>query len=324
MKAAMLTNQIYAGQNSHCRFGNYCDEWLQINKIRIKESTYAKYSSIIDNHIKPVLGGCFIETLSETDIEKFTDSLLIDEALSSKTVKDILVLLSSILKYAKRHYQGNSPNVEVYYPKNFKREMRVLTKDEQTRFIEYLLHETDECKFGTLLALLTGMRIGEICALRWSDISLTDGTVKIRATMQRLKNFDENSERKTKILISNPKSDTSSRVIPLNSFTLDLCEKYKPDCDDAYVLSGRSDQFVEPRTLQYRMEKYTRDCNLKDVHFHTLRHTFATRCVEVGFEIKSLSEILGHSSPQITLERYVHSSLELKRDNMNKVIMAEL
>ena len=165
------------------------------------------------------------------------------------------------------------------------------------------------------------MRIGEICALRWENISLKDGIIKINSTMQRLRDFNVNRTTKTKIIISDPKSDTSARIIPLSEFAINLCKKFVPSSPTAFVLSGSSSEFIEPRTLQYKMERYTKDCGLEDVHFHTLRHTFATRCVEGGFEIKSLSEILGHSSPQITLERYVHSSLELKRDNMNKVVM---
>ena len=165
------------------------------------------------------------------------------------------------------------------------------------------------------------MRIGEVCALRWENISIKDGIIKITSTMQRLRDFDVNRTTKTKIIISDPKSDTSARIIPLSDFAIDLCKKFIPTSPTAFVLSGSASEFIEPRTLQYKMERYTKDCGLDDVHFHTLRHTFATRCVEFGFEIKSLSEILGHSSPQITLERYVHSSLELKRDNMNKVVM---
>ena len=108
-------------------------------------------------------------------------------------------------------------------------------------------------------------------------------------------------------------------MIPLTDYIVKLCRQWKNEDPSAYVLSGRSDQFVEPRCLQYKLKKYTKECGLENVHFHTLRHTFATRCVEVNFELKSLSEILGHSSPNITLERYVHSSLELKRINMDKL-----
>lgn len=176
----------------------------------------------------------------------------------------------------------------------------------------------DECKFGVLLALLTGIRIGEICALRWENISLKDNTIKISSTMQRLKDIDLSRTSKTKIVIASPKSSTSTRTIPLSNYAAELCAKMKPSNSTAFILTGTCN-YMEPRTLQYRMSKYTRICGLEGVHFHTLRHTFATRCVEVGFEIKSLSEILGHSNTTITLDRYVHSSMELKRDNMNKL-----
>ena len=228
------------------------------------------------------------------------------------------MVLNSILKYSAKEYSGILPKAELFCPKSTKKEMRVLSKEEQTRFIEFLLKDTDECKFGTLFALLTGIRIGEICALKWENISLKDGTVSITSTVQRLKSFDGSSDNKTKIVISDPKSNTSARIIPLTDFVLGLCQKFKAD-NSAYILSGRADKIIEPRTLQYKMDSYTKACGFEGVHFHTLRHTFATRCVEVGFEIKSLSEILGHASPRITLERYVHSSLELKRKNMDKL-----
>jgi len=317
----ITTTTISAKNNSRKKFSDFCDEWLMVNKIRIKESTFVKYNTIIEKHIKSKLGGCYIQSLSTVLIEQFSQELLYVEELSPKTVKDILIVLNSVLKYSARQYQGPFPNIEVYYPKETKKEMRVLSKEEQVRLVEYLVCKMDECKFGTLLALLTGMRIGEICALKWENISIDDGIIKISSTMQRLKDFDINRSYKTKILISEPKSDTSTRIIPLNNFAINLCKKFQSSCPTAYILTGKPYEFIEPRTLQYKMEKYTKDCGLKDVHFHTLRHTFATRCVEVGFEIKSLSEILGHSSPQITLERYVHSSLELKRENMNKLSM---
>lgn len=136
--------------------------------------------------------------------------------------------------------------------------------------------------------------------------------------MQRLKDINSEGNAKTKILIGIPKSNTSVRVIPVTDLIADLCRKMKPKEPDAYVLTGTED-YMEPRTLQYRLEKYTGECGLEDVHFHTLRHTFATRCVEAGFEIKTLSEILGHATTTITLDRYVHSSMELKRNNMKKL-----
>ncbi len=317
-KASLISGKPAADAGSRRRFAYFCDEWFESGKSRLKESTCVKYKTMIEKHIKPHLGGCFPLAFNDLLMEQFTNELLFEEKLAPKTVKDIIVVLRSILNYTAKRFPNTFPNVDIIYPKESKKEMRVLTREEQARFVTYLLDDMDECKFGILLALLTGIRIGELCALRWENISLKEKTIKITSTMQRLKDIDQSRTAKTKIVIGSPKSDTSFRTIPISDYAAELCWKMNPKSPAAFVLTGNSD-YMEPRTLQYRMERYTSNCNLKDVHFHTLRHTFATRCVEVGFEIKSLSEILGHSNTTITLDRYVHSSMELKRDNMNKL-----
>lgn len=323
-KSALLIGKATPAACRKQRFGVYCDEWLQMNRDRIKESTYVKYSNILGKHIKPHLGGCFLQTLSSVMVEQFSHTLLNEDKLAPKTVKDILTVLHAVLGYTAKQSPEPMQMIEVVYPKEPKKEMRVLTREEQTRFVQYLLQDMDACKFGVLLALMTGMRIGEVCALRWNNISLTEKTVKITSTMQRLRDLDvrnpeDHRKNLTKIVISDPKSGTSVRVIPLTDYAVRLCQAQDCSNPSAFVLTGEINRYMEPRAMQYRMEKYTKACGLADVHFHTLRHTFATRCVEVDFEIKSLSEILGHASPRITLERYVHSSMELKRDNMNKL-----
>lgn len=192
-----------------------------------------------------------------------------------------------------------------------------MSEEEQRRMAAYLRQDMDACKFGVLLAMLTGLRIGELCALRWENISTAKGTLRVEATMQRLKNVDGDGG-KTRILIGSPKSDASCRTIPLSENAAALCRHMDTRTPLAFVLTGAA-SYMEPRTLQYRFKGYMRDCGLEDVHFHTLRHTFATRCVEVGFDLKSLSEILGHANTSITMNRYVHSSFDLKRSNMDKL-----
>ncbi len=305
-------------------FAMYCDQWLQLNRDTVKESTYVKYQSTLEKHIKPALGQKKPLTLSTIIIEEFSHELLYNKGLSSKTVKDILIQLHSILNYTAAQFSDNFPAIQIVYPKEKRREIRILTKEEQNLFTEYLMREMDPCKFGVLLSLSTGMRIGEICALRWGDILLEDRVICVGRAMQRLRNISNTETGKTRIHISDPKSASSVRVIPLTDFSVDLCRMQQQIHPEAYILTGRVDYYMEPRTLQFRLRKYTRECGLKNVHFHVLRHTFATRCVEVGVEIKSLSEILGHASPRITLERYVHPSLELKREEMQKLTAAGL
>ena len=322
-KAAIVSGKPIPAPTSRHRFAFYCDEWLRLRKQKIKESTYIKYDTVLEKHIKPKLGGCFPLGIGSGLIDDFTKELLFEEELAPKTVHDILVVLNGVLKYTASHFLGVFPVIEINYPKCGRKEMRVLSREEQQRFIAYLLTDMDECKFGVLLTMFTGVRIGELCALRWDCISLREKTIRIAATVQRLRDTDASSGARTRIVIGPPKSGTSVRTIPLTAYAAELCGKMNPHSSAAYVLTG-AEECMEPRTLQYRMEKYTHECGLDGVHFHTLRHTFATRAVEVGFEIKSLSEVLGHSSTTITLDRYVHSSMELKRDNMRKLSLAGL
>lgn len=320
-KAALVNGKPIPSTNSRHRFSFYCDEWLRMRKPKVKESTYIKYDTALRKHIKPKLGGCFPMGMTTGLIDEFTEELLFEDELAPKTVHDVLVVLHGILKYTATFFAGGFPAIEINYPKPGKKEMRVLSREEQTRFVSYLLDDMDTCKFGVLLTLFTGVRIGELCALQWGSISMKEKTIRIDATLHRLRDTDGTGSTRTRIVIGTPKSDTSIRTIPMTDYAAALCRKMNPESPAAYVLTG-TEAYMEPRTLQYKLEKYTRDCGLEGVHCHTLRHTFATRAVEVGFEIKSLSEILGHASTTITLDRYVHSSLELKRDNMSKLSAA--
>ncbi|MBE6533157.1 MAG: site-specific integrase [Ruminococcaceae bacterium] len=298
------------------KIAEIANEWLEINRHKVSESTFVKYSAVIKKHIISELGALRAECVTEGHICTFTDTLLCEKQLAPKTVRDILTILGSILKYARHKNGAKMPSAEIIYPKYNRKEMRVLSVAEQRRLFEFLTTDTDRRKLGIMLALITGMRIGELCALRWGDISFEDRCVRVRATMQRLLDADSGV---TRVVISSPKTENSARIIPLTEFALGLCEHFRAEDKRAFVLTGDAERFCEPRVMQYHFDKITQDLGLLGVHFHSLRHTFATRCVEVGFEIKSLSEILGHASPKITLERYVHSSIELKRDNMQKL-----
>ena len=298
-------------------FGTYCDEWLVVNQNNVKESTFVKYSTAIKNHIKPFFGGYQPEMITTELTAEFVNHLIEVKILSTKTVKDLTVLLKSILKYVASSRKIDL--IEIATPKYTAKQIRVLSKEEQQRFIGYLSADLDSPKFGVLFALMTGLRLGEVCALRVKDISLKEKTVTVRETMQRIKNLD-NDGRKTKIVFTKPKSSTSARVVPLTNMAYELCkERLRKYAMNAFLLTGSETKTIEPRVMQYHIKKYSAACGIEDMHFHVLRHTFATRCVEVGFEIKSLSEVLGHSTPRITLERYVHSSLEFKRQNMTKL-----
>ena len=300
---------------------DYISEWMQINHLKVSESTYVKYLNVVEKHINPYFGGMKAESVTTAVVADFTTMLTEKQGLSPKTVRDILTILKSILKYARKEVGAIMPDVEYAYPKNAKHEMRVLTLAEQEKLMSELTTDMDEYKFGILLALITGMRIGELCALKWENVHFEARYIQVNYTMQRLKNTDISSfeTNRTKVVVSDPKSDSSARLIPLTENAIAICKQFYRGGETAYVLTGDTKRYCEPRRLQYHFTKIVEKIGLEDLHFHTLRHTFATRCVEVGFEIKTLSEILGHSTPKITLERYVHSSMQLKHDNMNRL-----
>lgn len=320
-KSIRASTEVRNSQRQHKSHGSvadYCDEWFRLKRSCIRESTYIKYETILEKYIKPELGAYFAESLSQLRIEQFSYRLLHESKLSVKTVRDILTILHSVLEYAVGQNPAMRP-VTIVYPKEQQKARRVLTREEQQKFTEYLMKDEDVCKFGVLLAMLTGLRIGEICALKWSDISLQDRTISVSRTMQRIKNVVSAENAKTRITVSAPKSRMSERLIPLNEYVQKLCQKWQVQDSEAYILTGTHERYLEPRALQYRIQRYTKECGLEGVHFHTLRHSFATRCIEAGFEIKSLSEILGHSTTKITLDCYVHSSMRLKRENMERL-----
>lgn len=299
-------------------FGYYCDKWLAANKARLKESSYQKYRKDMENHIKPFWGECLPSEIVSEMVDRFTDMLLHEKKLSAKTVRDILTLFHSVFVSISRRTELKLNNLEIIYPKEHKKIIRVLNKKEEEILTLFLVREMDLSKFGVYIALRTGMRIGEICALRWGDISLQAETISINHTVQRLKNPDAAATAKTAVILDTPKSDSSSRTIPLMQDIKCLCSRFLSNNPEAFVLTGTT-HCMDPRQLQRRLKSYVIACDIEKVHFHTLRHTFATRCIEAGFDIKTLSEILGHSNVSITMNQYVHPDLNLKRKNMNRL-----
>ena len=290
-------------------------QWLVRNRNQVKASTYQKYEGLIRNHINNWLGNIPLKRMTGALLEQYSNTQLLSgsvngEALSKKTVNDILAILRQAFHFAEEEFHISCPKIRLL--REPKKERRVLSQTEQSKLTAYLSMDMDIYKFGVLLALYTGIRIGELCALKWEDISFD--TVNICKTMQRLKN--QNGEF-TEVLINEPKSESSKRKIPLPQFLRPYVMKFR--ASSGYVLASGNKRFTEPRLMQYKFEKMILECSLNKTNFHALRHTFATRCVESGFDIKSLSEILGHSDVKTTLNRYVHSSFELKQSNMAKL-----
>ena len=282
---------------SKCKltFEELAELWLCSIKNSIKESTYANYFCKLQKHILPKIGSLKYEKLTANFLNNFVREKLA-EKLSAKYVSDILNVIKAITKFARRTYNCADKAENVIVPKDRKVEEKiVLSGSQQKTLISYLSKNPTCSNIGIMLTLMTGLRIGELCALKWSDIDLKNGLINVTKTMQRIKNFS--GKNSTKIIITTPKSRTSVRQIPIP----------KP------LLKTGKNLFAEPRTMQYRFQAILKKIGLPKFNFHALRHTFATNCAALGFDVKTLSELLGHSSVEITLNRYVHSSLDRKR-----------
>ena len=313
-------SQNKSEQNGVVLFSKLSKEWLHYKQQEIKESTYIKYRNIIEKHIIPYFSDTSISIIKTADMHKFV-IFLKTAGISNKSVKDILSVVSSVIKYSvKLGNYANNIDFEKLCPKAEKKQIKLLPQQERIMFEQYLIKLKSHTGYGILLALYTGMRIGELCALKWENIDLKNETISVTNTMQRLQ--DKDNKGKTKILISEPKSQNSKRIIPIPKFITYYLEKIKPDKKCTYLLTG-NDSFVEPKTLENRYKKVLKECGITYINFHSLRHTFASRCVEVGFDIKSLSEILGHSNVGTTLNLYVHPTLEYKKSNINKLNLFE-
>lgn len=306
------------------KYEYWVDEWLRTKRLSVKESTYIRYRNTIENHIKPDLGKYPISKISTTLMEQFVSHKLQDGrkdgngGLSPKSMSGIMVIIKESFRYAQSYGVIVICSFDRISFKKNAQEMRALSLLEEQRLLSVLFKDFDRYKLGVFICLYTGIRIGELCALQWKNVSISENSIKIEHTMQRLQSEDLNALQKTRIIVTEPKSYASLRTIPLPEFVIDVIKPFV-GTPNTYVLSGECKTFIEPRTMQNRFKTYLVEGQINDANFHSLRHTFATRCIEAGFDVKTLSEILGHSSVKITLDKYVHSSMQLKRNNMEKL-----
>lgn len=289
-----------------------CDNWLLYKEQYIKESSFVKYKNILEKYVKPYFNRIPVNKIDEYIIEDFAKSLTI-KGYSVKTVKITLSVLESVFLYSKI----NIPFKRLLLKKEQK-EIPILSSNDCLKFEKYLEKGQDTYKTGILLSLYTGIRIGELCALKWENIDLNTGAIIINATLQRIQDFKGISGNKTKIVITEPKTPLAKRTIPLPDFIIKKLKTINPKNSSAFLLTG-TERFTEPRTLTNIFKRILKESGVPDINFHALRHTFTTRCIESEFEPKALSEILGHSSVNTTLGIYNHPSLEFKRENINRL-----
>ena len=285
--------------------------WLErVKRASIKPSTYAQYHHRIYKAIIPAMGPLPVYRLKKEQVQGFADQLT-GSGLSPTTVKNILGLLGSVMRYACEHQLAFvNPCMGVTLPTAETPGCRALSRVEQLRLERLLPADRTGPEQAVLLALYTGLRIGEVCALRWRDIDLFSGILTVRGTVQRIKTFREGA--KTHIALGTPKSRSSQRTIPLPPELIRRLCRWRAGVSDSCFVLTETTAPAEPRTLRARYTRLARKAGIH-VSFHALRHTFATRCLENSFDIQTLSELLGHASAQTTMRVYAHSILAHKR-----------
>lgn len=304
-------------------FRQVVQEWLAQHKGNVKESTYVHYVNVAEKQILPVLGDCCIASLDKKRMEHFLRVKLADGrldgegGLSSKTVSDMRSILAQIFSYAQeKGYIAAPISLPAVSAKTSP--ISVLTQNEQKKLENVLFKTTEPICLGILVSLYAGLRIGEVCALKWSDFNFEEGTIHVNKTVIRIYDSSSDACTKTKILIQEPKTLCSVRTIPLPIFLADYLRQQQR-ASNIYLATG-TEKNLEPRSCLKKYKRILKQAGLKNYTFHMLRHTFATRCIENNFDIKCLSEIMGHSSVSITMQRYVHPSMDLKRQQMNRLI----
>lgn len=288
--------------------------WAEDSRSRIKESSYQCYLTKLRVHILPYFKDLPYRELTSRQIMEFVSRKLA-EGLSAKYVSDMVIIMKSCAKWAGSNFGLTDRIHSAVCPKVRREEPQLLSAGQRKVFAEQLISDHDTTSSGVLLAMFSGLRIGELCALQWQDIDLENAVLHIRSTLQRIKVSD--LPNRTSVVITSPKTESSRRDIPLPAFMVNILENFRSSPTD-YLLSG-GPRPIEPRLMNYRFKKLLKRAGLPSVRFHALRHTFATLCLQQDFDIKTLSEILGHSGADVTLKTYVHSSLERKRQCMNRL-----
>lgn len=296
-------------------------EWLGIwleNYIKpsVKVRTYERYALIIDKHISMDVGKCEISELSALVLQNFITKLLesgnckTGNGLSANSVNAIISVLQSSLQTAHligvaNEYTAN----KIKRPKLIERPVECFSLKEQKQIEQAVLNSKKDKLFGILLCLYSGLRIGELIALQWSDIDFAKGTLTVSKSCHDGKNG---------LIIDEPKTAASRRTIPLPKQLMPLVKMLKKRSDSDFVVSSHGKP-LSVRSYQRSFELLLKKLDIPHRGFHSLRHTFATRAIECGMDVKTLSEILGHKNPTVTLNRYAHSLMEHKQDMMNRL-----
>ena len=293
------------------------EAWKEYKRPYVKQSTMAAYVLILENHVLPEFGDN--DSLHEHDVQAFVLKK-IEHGLSAKSVKDILIVLKMVMKFGVKNEWMNHYEWDIKFPVNSQpKELEVLSVANHKKILDYVQHNFTFMSLGIYISLSTGLRIGEICALKWSDINVADGKITVQRTIERIY-MVEGEKKHTQLVINTPKTVNSCREIPISKELLAMVKPMKKVVNaDFYVLTNE-DKPTEPRTYRNYYNRLMEKLDIPKLKYHGLRHSFATRCIEAGCDYKTVSVLLGHSNISTTLNLYVHPNMEEKKRCINKML----
>ena len=310
----------FISAKEHYTFREAACLWLKDSQLRLKGASVYRYENLLNTHILPAFGNQSIDQITGTEINSFLASKLVSGridgmgGLSPSYVRSIMLIIKAVLSYASENRMCDPLQSKISKPQAITKNIPVLTQSDQKLLVNMCLTQIDETKVCVLLSLYAGLRIGEICALEWEDLDLENCLIHVRKTVSRVSGTGKNTERST-LVITQPKTIASFRDIPICSWLVPVLKQLYERRRSSFVASSQA-AFVSPRTFDYRYHKLLKSAGIRTLNYHALRHTFATRCIEAGIDVKTLSELLGHADAAITLNTYVHSSMERKRSQL--------
>lgn len=290
--------------------------WKEHKRPYVKQSTMAAYVLILENHILPTFGED--NSLPEQSVQAFVLHK-IESGLSTKSVKDILIVLKMVMKFGVKKEWMTYYEWDIKYPPSSENKvLDVLSVTNHRKILNHIQSHFTFMGLGIYISLSTGLRIGEICALKWSDINVTDGILTVNRTIERIY-IIEGEKKHTELVINTPKTKNSCREIPMNKELLGMLKPLKKVVNDDYYILTNDERPIEPRTYRNYYKRLMEKLDIPKLKYHGLRHSFATRCIEVGCDYKTVSVLLGHSNISTTLNLYVHPNMEQKKRCIDKV-----
>jgi len=290
--------------------------WKEYKRPYVKQSTMAAYLLILENHLLPAFGEN--DSLPEQSVQSFVLEK-IECGLSVKSIKDILIVLKMVMKFGVKNEWMNYYEWDIKYPTNSaNKELEVLSVSNHRKILDHIQSHFTFTGLGIYISLSTGLRIGEICALKWNDINITEGTITVSRTIERIY-MVEGEKKHTELVISSPKTKNSCREIPMSKELLAIVKPLKKIVNDDFYVLTNDEHPTEPRTYRNYYNGLMEKLGIPRLKYHGLRHSFATRCIEAGCDYKTVSVLLGHSNISTTLNLYVHPNMEQKKRCITKM-----